>query len=99
MSLDKTQAERFLELKERDEKNSKEIIILETKIKEANKNKEELLKEAKDEYNVNSLDELREYRKEKHAENEKIIADYSAYVEEQENIINAANEKMNDINN
>lgn len=99
MSLEKTQAERFLELKERDEKNSKEIIILETKIKEANKNKEELLKEAKDEYNVNSLDELREYRKEKHAENEKIIADYSAYVEEQENIINAANEKMNDINN
>ena len=99
MSLEKTQAERFLELKERDEKNSKEIIILETKIKEANRNKEELLKEAKDEYNVNSLDELREYRKEKHAENEKIIADYSAYVEEQENIINAANEKMNDINN
>ena len=68
-------------------------------IKEFDQNKEELLKEAKDEYNVNSLDELREYRKEKHAENEKIIADYSAYVEEQENIINAANEKMNDINN
>lgn len=94
-----SQLERFQKLKEQEAELKNQLVQLQTESKIKKEELDKALVEIKEKYGVESFDELREFRKQKFQENEKILKEYQEEIEKNREIIEQALEKKNAVKN
>jgi hypothetical protein len=94
-----SQLERFQKLKEQEAELKNQYIQLQTEAKLKKEEWDQALVEMKENYGVESFEDLREFRKQKFQENEKILKEYEEEIEKNRKIIEQALEKKNAVKN
>ena len=94
-----SQLERFQKLKEQEIELNNKLVQLQTESKIKKEELDKALLEMKEKYGVESFVDLRELRKQKFQENEKILKEYEEEIEKNRAIIEEALEKKNAVKN
>ena len=94
-----SQLERFQKLKEQEAELKNQYIQLQTEAKLKKEEWDQALVEMKENYGVESFEDLREFRKQKFQENEKMPKEYEEEIEKNRKIIEQALEKKNAVKN
>lgn len=94
-----SQLERFQKLKEQEAELKNQYIQLQTEAKLKKEEWDKALVEMKESYGVESFEDLREFRKQKFQENEKILKEYEEEIKKNRAIIEEALEKKDAVKN